>query len=235
MTRVPRVAVVAGSGLSLTGILDTVHWEEPFEAFEGLSAASVAGHTGSFIAGVCGNVEVLLQQGRRHFYEGISFDAVTAPVRALASQGVTGILFTNAAGGLKPDFEPGTLMAVARLRTWPYRNWAARPEQVIPDWAAPGCDASGLYVWVHGPSYETRAEIGALQHLGGDAVGMSTAPEMAAAQALGIRTAAVSCITNNCCRMQHLTHDDVLSTARRASERLCALLRQALPEFARIR
>jgi len=232
MTPVPRVAVVAGSGLDLTGILDQVRWEEPFDAFEGLSSTSVEGHTGSFTQGTCGKIEVVVQQGRRHFYEGLTFGEVAAPVHVLAALGVQGVLFTNAAGGLRPEFEPGNLLAVERLRTWPYHGWLERPAELVPDWVAPECDATGAYMWVHGPSYETQAEIGCIQAMDVSAVGMSTAPELAAALRLGMRTGALSCITNNCCRARKLTHHEVLTTAERASVKLCETLRRGLPDFA---
>ncbi|MFO7974966.1 MAG: hypothetical protein R6V12_10070, partial [Candidatus Hydrogenedentota bacterium] len=179
MTPGSPIAVVAGSGLDLKPILDTVCWEKPFEAFCGLSFASVAGHAGAFIQGMCGDVPMIVQQGRRHFYEGLRFEEVTAPVRELASLGVDAILFTNAAGGLKIDLKPGFLMAAERIVTWPYRGWPDRPSVIVPTWVVPECDATGAYAWVHGPSYETRAEIAALQQRGACAVGMSTAPEMA--------------------------------------------------------
>ncbi len=231
MTLRPRIAIVTGSGLELGGLLDRPVWEKPFSAFEHCSPAQVAGHPGTFAAGECAGVPLILQRGRRHIYEGIGFDELTAPVRALAAMGVECVVFTNAAGGLLPELEPGHLLAVERVITWPCRRWPEQPGELLPDWLVPACDATGVYAWVHGPSYETRAEIGALRSMGAGAVGMSTAPEMAAAHRLGLRTAVVSCITNTCCRVQRLTHDHVLATARDASARLCALLRNALPDF----
>jgi purine-nucleoside phosphorylase len=123
-------------------------------------------------------------------------------------------------------------MAASRIRLWRYRRWPAAPAQLMPDFELPGCDASGAYHWVHGPCYETRAEIRALQTEKSSAVGMSTAPEMHRAQALGMRAAAISCITNNCCTPQHLTHEHVLRTAAAASARLSALLRDFIAESA---
>jgi purine-nucleoside phosphorylase len=191
----------------------------------------VTGHAGTFIEGICGNVHVIIQQGRRHFYEGLSFEEVTAHVRVLASQGVDRIVFTNAAGGLKSELEPGSLMAIKHILTWPYRGWPDRPPEIIPSRLVPECDATGTYAWVHGPSYETRAEIAELERQGACAVGMSTAPEIVAAHALGIRTAAISCITNTSFQRHPLTHDEVLRIAQRTSSKLCGLLRRVLPMF----
>lgn len=229
MTATAPTAIVAGSGLNLMALLDGVTWESPFGAFQQLPPPSVAGHAGTFTGGTCGGLPVILQQGRHHFYEGYGYAEVTASIRVLSTLGAERVLFTNAAGGLTPELEPGFLVSVDRIVTWPCRLWAERPPEIVPEWVVPGCDATGSYVWVHGPSYETRAEIAALQHKGAAAVGMSTAPEMTAAQSLGMRTAAISCITNNCCRIEHLTHAHVLATSRQTSEKLCALLRRALP------
>ncbi|HQM47068.1 MAG TPA: purine-nucleoside phosphorylase [Candidatus Hydrogenedentes bacterium] len=232
MSAVCRMAVVAGSGLDLRNILDEVCWEKPFAVFPGLSPAGVAGHAGTFTEGLCGAVRVIVQQGRRHFYEGLKFEEVTATVRVLASFGVDRIVFTNAAGGLKAGLEPGALMAAECIMTWPYRGWPDAPGETVPNWRVPECEASGTYAWVHGPSYETRAEIAALQRQGAWAVGMSTAPEIVAAQGLGMRAGAISCITNTCCRRQRLTHDEVLDIGQHHSARLCELLRRVLPGFA---
>lgn len=232
MTSLPPIAVVAGSGIDLRGLLDNVRWEKPFSAFQSLASVSVAGHSGVFLEGMSETIPVIVQQGRCHFYEGLSYAEVTAPVQLLASLGVERIVFTNAAGGLKAELEPGCLMAAERIETWPYRGWPNRPREIVPQWLVPECDRVGTYMWVHGPSYETRAEIAALERAGISAVGMSTAPEMACAHALGLRTAAISCITNNCLRTQVLSHAHVVATAERASEKLCAVLRRALPYLA---
>ena len=185
MTPPSCMAVVAGTGLNLRDLFDTISWEKPFHAFGDLSSGGVPGHANTFIEGTCRSMRVIVQQGRRHFYEGLTFEDVTAPVRVLASLGVDRVVFTNAAGGLKSELEPGALMAVEHILTWPYRGWPDRPPRIVPTWLMPGCDATGAYAWVHGPSYETRAEIAALQRQGACAVGMSTAPEMTAAHTLG--------------------------------------------------
>lgn len=232
MTPPSCMAVVAGTGLNLRDLFDTISWEKPFHAFGDLSSGGVPGHANTFIEGTCRSMRVIVQQGRRHFYEGLTFEDVTAPVRVLASLGVDRVVFTNAAGGLKSELEPGALMAVEHILTWPYRGWPDRPPRIVPTWLMPGCDATGAYAWVHGPSYETRAEIAALQRQGACAVGMSTAPEMTAAHTLGMHTAALSCITNTCFQPHPLTHTGVLRAAQCASSRLCHLLRRTLPVFA---
>lgn len=224
----PAVAVVAGSGLDLRPLLDHVDHEIDFAAIPALPAARVAGHAGKFIFGQSDGVPLIVQSGRLHIYEGLTFDEATAPVAALSEFGVRTVLFTNAAGGLIEDMQPGDLMAAESIRLWPHAAWKDRPDALELDLVPDGCPWHGAYHWVHGPCYETRAEVGALRALGSGAVGMSTAPEIARAQALGMRCGAISCITNNCCTPQKLTHEHVLRTAAAASARLCEVLREAI-------
>ncbi len=229
----PRpLGIVGGTGIALEDILDSIDRTLPFEDVPGLPQARVAGHMGRFVFGQSQGHPVVVQSGRLHVYEGLSIAEAAQTVDALASFGVGTVLFTNAAGGLHPETRPGDLLAVDNVRPLPFRNWQNAPESIQPDIAVPGCEHTGSYLWVHGPSYETRAEIHALQELGGDAVGMSTAPELTRCNELGIRTSAISCITNNCCTSRRLTHEHVLETARQASHKLVRLIREALPKLA---
>ena len=228
MTPRPAVGIVAGSGLALDGVLDEVEETRPFETLPALGRPAVEGHEGAFVLGACSGIPVVLQKGRLHFYEGYGYAGVTKPVDVMRDWGVERIVFTNAAGGLKPEMIPGSLMAVSSVGLWPCRMWRDHPKELDLDWVIPGCDATGRYAWVHGPCFETRAEIEALQRSGGSAVGMSTAPELVRCAEVGIPTAAISCITNNCCDPQKLTHEHVMKTAAAASDRLAELLRAAL-------
>lgn len=222
------VGIVGGTGIALEGILDHVDRELPFEDVPGLPRAGVAGHVGRFVFGKSGGYPVVVQSGRLHVYEGLSPAEAAQTVDALASFGVGTVLFTNAAGGLRPEMRPGDLLAVNAVRPLPFRQWHDVPKIIQPVVVVPGCEHEGTYVWVHGPSYETRSEIRALRELGGDAVGMSTAPELARCHELGIRAGVISCITNNCCTSQELTHEHVVETARQASQKIIRLIRDAL-------
>ena len=155
-------------------------------------------------------------------------DAFTRPVDVLHELGARTIVFTNAAGGLRDNLPPGSIVAANRIATWPYSRWVDQPAEFAPDRVLPGADAEGTYTWVHGPSYETAAEIDLLRSHGADVVGMSTAPEVQRAQALGIEAAALSCVTNVCGSGEALTHDHVVEVARTASARLVRLIRAAL-------
>jgi purine-nucleoside phosphorylase len=225
------VGVVSGSGIDLSALLDTVEERLPFESIPGLTAGQVPGHRYGFVRGHCGARPVILQQGRRHFYEGLDHAAVVRTVDALRSLGAETVIFTNVAGGLLPVMEPGDLVAVDRVIPWRYCAWPGQPRELRPDFLLPGCGHTGAYVWMHGPCYETRAEVGAVQTLGGAVVGMSTAPELARCLELGLQTAVVSCVTNVSHHTEVLTHEHVVSVARHASERLVALIRSALQNF----
>ena len=226
------VGIVAGSGIELDSLLDTVTRRCPFDETPGLDACSIQGHGNAFVHGACGAYRLILQCGRLHMYEGFSYAAVARTVDALHACGVRAVLFTNAAGGLLPEMVPGDLLAVEGVKLAPYRHWSERPDSLSTDYVIPNCDFEGTYFWVHGPCYETRAEIAALQELGAAAVGMSIAPELRRCRELGIRAGAVSCITNSCCRPEVLTHKHIVATARDASRKLAEAIRAALPVIA---
>ncbi len=219
---------MAGSGIDLTGLLDTVTQARPFKSFPGLERSTVTGHESRFLLGTCSGLRVVIQCGRLHVYEGYAPDKAARTVDILRGLGVHSILFTNAVGGLLPEMTPGQLLSVTRMRLWPYRHWRSQPEVLKTDFIVPDCPFTGEAAWVHGPSYETRAEIIGLQRLGAMAVGMSTAPELERCRALGIRAAVVSCITNNCCDAHVLTHDEVIETAKGTSACLVNALRGAV-------
>jgi purine-nucleoside phosphorylase len=223
MDKLGCVGLVAGSGIDLTQVLDTVEERLPFAEFPGMPEGSVAGHAREFVIGRCGNTRVVVQCGRIHVYEGFDFEAVTAPVRAQRELGVDTIVFTNAAGGFNPVYPPASLLAIDRIVTWPFCRFTL-PHEVTPDFTIPECDTSGTYFWMHGPCYETRAEVQALKNLGAAAVGMSVAPELRCAQSLGMRGAVISCITNICGADEILAHDHVLDAAQVASPRLTRLI-----------
>ncbi len=218
------IGIVSGSGIHLRPLLDEVLAEVPFVDVEGLTRATVAGHDGSFVFGRCGGAPVLLQAGRIHLYEGHAPAAVAATVDALHRFGVRTLILTNAAGGLEPSLMPGDWVAADSVLAWRYRDHRF-PDRMTPDFLVPGCRATGTYIWMHGPCYETRAEIRALQAMGGMTVGMSVALELERCQALSIRAAVVSCVTNNCTTQESLQHAQVVEAAARASAHLCAILR----------
>jgi purine-nucleoside phosphorylase len=139
MIRQATLAVVAGSGLDLLPLLDEVLEELSFRDVPGLEAAGVTGHAGRFVFGRSEGVQVILQCGRLHLYEGFDYEQATKPVVALHDFGAHSIIFTNAAGGLLPDMQPGELMATDALHLWPYAGWNLPSKIVAPDFVPEGC------------------------------------------------------------------------------------------------
>jgi purine-nucleoside phosphorylase len=238
-TGMPDVGIVLGSGLGdFTSSLresvtisygDIPHWP----------ASAVVGHAGNLVIGSLGGKRVAALSGRAHVYEGHAMHVATFPTRVLGVLGVKQLILTNAAGGINFNFKPGTLMAIDDhinlMGTNPLvganddrfgprfpdmtEAYSRRLRQIADSAAkATGVPvAHGVYVAVHGPSYETPAEIRFLRTIGADAVGMSTAPEAIVARHMGVEVLGISCITNAAAGVlpQPLNHDEVMEVARR--------------------
>jgi purine-nucleoside phosphorylase len=241
-----RVAVVLGSGLG--AFADRVDGARAlaFDAIDGMPRSAVPGHAGRFVRGELGGVPVLVQQGRVHLYEGWSAAEATRAVRAFAALGVEALLLTNAAGGVRPEWSPGTLMRVTDHlnltgRVPPADEPRARVGAVYDpevgariDAAARGASVAlerGVYAGLLGPSYETPAEIRMARWMGADAVGMSTVLEAVAAAQAGLRVAAIACITNHAAGVgtAPLAHAEVIATGRAAAATFERLLAAAIP------
>lgn len=246
--RKPTVAIVLGSGLGFLGeeIQDAVR--VPYSRIPGFPQPTVAGHKGELIAGTLEGAGVVAQSGRFHLYEGHDAELAALPVRVFAALGVTTLILTNAAGGIRRSFRPGALMLIADHINWMTRNpligRVVEGDERFPDMSDP-YDAElravarrvavnerialeeGVYLAVLGPSYETRTEIRMIERLGADAVGMSTVPEVIAARARGIRCLGISTITNLAAGLggQKLSHQEVLETAERVKGDLARLVR----------
>lgn len=249
----PPLAIVLGSGFKDALSDLQVHAEVPYAKISGFPRPTVPGHAGRLVYGRIGKVSVLALYGRGHFYEGLDMAEVTFPVRVLAALGVKDLLLTNAAGGINRRLRPGNFMCITDhinlmganpLRGAPsfidlttvydptlVRLWqrAARTARMSL--------ATGVYLAVSGPSYETPAEIRGFARLGADAVGMSTVPEAIVARACGLRVTALSCITNFAAgrARQPLSHEEVLETGRRATKSAANLLRAFLALYAESR
>jgi purine-nucleoside phosphorylase len=244
-----EIAFVLGSGLgAFAGKLQRAR-AVPAADLDGLPLSSVPGHAGRIVAGEIGGVRVLVQQGRVHLYEGWSAQELTRAVRAFAAIGVRALVLTNAAGGIRDGFRPGTLMrirdhidlqgrtALAHAERGFGTPWDAEFGSLLDGAAASAGVAleSGVYAGLLGPAYETPAEIRWLRSLGADAVGMSTVAEANAGRACGLRVAGISCITNLAAGLAPgaLSHADVLETGRRVATDFCALLEQSVQPLAR--
>lgn len=237
----PIAAMVLGSGwgdvVQAFNIKDSISYTE----IPGLGGASVVGHAGKLHLATMNSKEILIFQGRRHYYEGEGWTPVAVPAFLMKKFGVQWALLTNAAGGLNPKFRPGDLMIIRdhinALGDNPLRG-PHRPEfgerfidltavydaglreklaQVV------GKDTlQGVYVVASGPSYETPAEIKMFAKLGADAVGMSTVPEATLMHGAGIKVCALSCITNLAAGIspQALSHEEVMDISNKSMGRL---------------
>lgn len=244
----PRVGIVLGSGLG--GIADAIERPTriPYRDVPGFPGATVVGHAGELIAGTLGGTPVLALSGRFHMYEGHDPALAAFPVRVLSALGVRTLVVSNAAGGLRENLSAGTIMLITDHANFMFRNPLTGPLEDgdirFPDMSEPYdlelqalakrvateqgvALAEGAYVGLLGPSYETRAEVKMLASLGGDAVGMSTVPEVIVARALGMRVLGFSCVTNLACGLAAapITHEDVLETTARVAAQLQRLVR----------
>ena len=243
----PEIALVLGSGLgTVAGDVEPVA-TIPFAEIPGLGAARVVGHAGQVVAGMLSGRRVIAFAGRRHLYEGHSPSGVVLPVRLASALGASMLLVTNAAGGIRRTFAPGTLMLIRDHINLTYRSPLTGPvlpgEERFPDLSAPYDDAlcermraaarslgqrleEGVYAGLLGPTYETRAEVRMLERCGADAVGMSTVPEVIVAVARGMRVCGVSCITNAAAGFgPPLDHREVLEVTERVRGQFAALVR----------
>ena len=244
----PEVAVVLGSGLgdfteALGDAIGCAYSDVP-----NWPASAVVGHAGRLVVGTIRGRRVAALSGRVHYYEGHDLRTVTFGIRALAALGIRTLILTNAAGGINTDFEPGSLMLIddhinllgSNPLVGPNEDrfgprfpdmsevYSARLREIAIDASArTGVGLKrGVYVAVHGPSYETPAEIRAFRTLGADAVGMSTVPEAIVARHMGMEVLGISCISNAAAGVlpQPLVHDEVMEVARRVRTQFSTLL-----------
>lgn len=246
---VPDVAIVLGSGLGdFAGTLtDAV--SIPYGDLPHWPAANVIGHDGRLVIGTLAGRRVAALAGRAHFYEGHDLRTVTFATRVVGRLGVKVLILTNAAGGINDvDLTPGMLMVmddhINLLGSNPLvgpndETFGARfPDmtevyskrlRALTDDVARAQNlriGHGVYVAVHGPSYETPAEIRFLRTIGADAVGMSTVPEAIVARHMGIEVLGISCISNAAAGVlpQPLNHSEVMEVARQVRGAFASLL-----------
>jgi purine-nucleoside phosphorylase len=248
----PRVGVVLGSGLGAFAERISGRTLLPYGEIPGFPTSGVAGHKGELVLGELGGVPVAVMSGRVHFYEGYSMKEVTLPMRVLAGLGVGAVVITNAAGAVNPTYVPGDFMVIVDHINMTGQNplighnddrLGPRFPDMTRAYGPAGREAlhatareieitlrEGVYVGLAGPSYETPAEIRMLQRLGGDAVGMSTVPEVIVAQHAGLRVAGLSVITNRAAGLsaEPLSHEEVKEVGNRVEGVLCDLLAGAV-------
>lgn len=246
-----RLAFVLGSGFGI--FAERLQHARTIDGGEidGLPRSAVPGHAGKLVIGDVRGVRVIVQQGRVHMYEGWSVHEVTRAVRAFAAIGCKGIVLTNAAGGLRREWMPGTLMRIVdhinlQGRTPLEKRESGSGSPYDEDFGRAlesGAEEAhvdlqrGVYAGLPGPAYETPAEIRMLAWMGADAVGMSTVAEALAARACSARVAAISCITNQAAGItgERLSHAEVVAAGHEASQRFCNVLEMSVPHLAAVR
>ncbi len=248
-------AIITGSGLSglMPGILPVT--EIPYSAISSFPETGVKGHPGELVFGTLDGIPVALFRGRFHVYEGHSALTAALPVAAAAEMGADFVYLTNASGGISSFASPGTLMLITdhlnlmgtnpvldipvpeRKKYFPDMSRAYNPEMMASlKHAAAKTEiklAEGVLASLSGPCYETPAEVRMLRALGADAVSMSVAPEVIMASYLGVKTAAVTVITNRAADLNGtpITHDDAIDAARGRTADLSTLITMSIKEL----
>lgn len=251
----PDVAIILGSGLG--ALADNIETAAVI-AYENIPywpRSTAPGHAGKLIFGDLEGTNVVIMQGRVHYYEGYTMEEVVFPIRVLGRIGIRTLIVTNASGGIDPDIPTGGLVAVEDhinfMGTNPLigendddfgprfpdmteaydREYirklerAAEKDNVRLD--------KGVYIAFSGPSFETPAEIRMAKTLGADLVGMSTVPEVITANHMGIRVCGISCVANAAAGISknRLSHQEVLDTMKESSASLCRLICAFLREI----
>lgn len=258
-----ELAIVLGSGLGAFAEMLADPVIIPYEQIPDFVRSTVEGHSGRLVIGQLPGAEgaegreitVAVMQGRFHYYEGYSLDEVTLPIRAFCSLGVRRLILTNAAGGVNPDLKLGSLMLITDhinlMLISPLRGrhdsrlgerfpdmtevYSRKYQQLAHEAAAElGMSlASGVYLALQGPNYETPAEIRMMRVLGADAVGMSTVPEAIVARQGGMKTLGISLITNQAAGLCDgpIDHVEVMKMGEKVSEQFGGLLMRLIPRL----
>lgn len=254
----PVAGLILGSGWG--DVLESFRVVEslPYEEIPGLGRTGVVGHSGRLILAEGSGILTLVFQGRRHYYEGEGWTPVALPLFVLKQLGIQWLLLTNAAGGVREDLKPGSLMIISdhinnmgdNPLIGPHHPvWGPRFPDLSNAYDKPmrgalkraGTSAGltvseGVYFASSGPFYETPAEIRAYRTLGADAVGMSTVPEALLANACGVRVAGLSCITNSAAGISKnpLSHEEVTETSRETMPRMKSMIANFWKEMATV-
>ena len=247
----PHTGLILGTGLGDISKEIEITNEIPFDTIPFFPVSSVEGHKGSLLFANIGNVRVVIMQGRLHFYEGLTMQQVIFPIRVLKYLGIQTLILTNAAGGLNPEMSTGDLMVINdHINMMPNPLIGEHePEfgERFPDMSEPYNKnlieklkkiskskkikiSEGCYIGVTGPTYETKAEYRFYRLIGGDAIGMSTIPEVIAAHQMGIQCCAISVITDLGIpdKIEFLSHKMVQKIASGAEPILSILIKELI-------
>jgi len=250
----PEVGIILGTGLG--GLVSEIEIQHslPYNEIPNFPVSTVEGHSGRLIFGTLGGKNVIAMQGRFHFYEGYSIEKVTFPVRVMKFLGIKNLIVSNASGGVNPDYEVGDLMILedhiclipnpligANLdelgprfpdMSQPYdKNMIQLAEQIASENNLPV--QKGIYVALTGPTLETPAEYKYMRIIGGDTVGMSTAPEVIVARHMDIPCFAMSVITDLGVpgKIQKVTHEEIQKVSEVAEPKLTLIIKELISKI----
>ncbi len=251
----PTIGLILGSGLGVLADKIENPVSVPYSKIPSFPVSTVEGHAGELIIGTIEGKTVVAMKGRFHYYEGYPMEKVTFPVRVMKEIGVESLIVTNAAGGINESFETGDLMIITDhinnignhpligtnddalgVRFPDMSDAYSEHLQGIAKHAAEKLNISiqeGVYIANSGPSYETPAEVRMLRIMGGDAVGMSTVPEVIVARHGGMEVLGISCISNMAAGIldQPLTHDEVIETTEKVKANFMDLVQQIVKKI----
>ena len=250
----PEIGIILGTGLG--GLVSEIEIEHslPYNEIPNFPLSTVEGHSGRLILGILGGKKVVAMQGRFHFYEGYSMEKVTFPVRVMKFLGIKNLILSNASGGVNPDYEVGDLMILedhiclipnpligANLdelgprfpdMSDPYdKNMIQLAEKIASENNLPV--QKGVYIALTGPTLETPAEYKYMRIIGGDTVGMSTAPEVIVARHMDIPCFAMSVITDLGVpgKIQKVTHEEIQKVSEIAEPKLTLIIQELISKI----
>jgi purine-nucleoside phosphorylase len=259
--KTPQIGLILGSGLGDLAEQVENGLSIDYRDVPHFPVSTVEGHAGRFVAGTLEGKDVIVMQGRFHFYEGYAMRKVVFPVYVMRELGVRSLVITNAAGGMNRAFQAGDLMLIAdhinmtgdnplvghnhaelgvrfpdmsEAYSRKYRELARKAAvEVKGEDGEPLRLQEGVYCGISGPAYMTPAELTMLAKLGGDSVGMSTVAEVIAARHGGLDVLGISCITDMAIgeELESLSHEQVMAVSKRTKPKFQALVRAFLREL----
>ena len=233
--------IILGSGLGSLADALNEKISISYNDIESFPVSTVSGHNSDFVSGFYDKNQLLLARGRFHYYEGFDLNTITLPVKVFNQLGVKNIIITNSSGSMNIKNAPGTLMIINGHYDCTFIEGSSMPilkegegyyNSIMIKKAKKAAAMNSLkllqgkYCWTMGPAYETPAEIKFFNKLGGDAVGMSTVPEIEYAKKLNMNILVISALTNFAAGIKDtiLTHEDVLVNAKKIGQDFAKLL-----------
>jgi purine-nucleoside phosphorylase len=252
MATSPETAIILGTGLGELVKEIEIEQEIPYEQIPNFPVSTVEGHSGKLIFGKLGGKDIMAMQGRFHYYEGYNMEQVTFPVRVMKAIGIQTLFVSNAAGGMNENFVIGDLMMITdHINRFPEHPLRGKNHEELGTRFPDMSDAysirlqkkaveiaaelgirlqKGVYVGTSGPTFETPAEYKFFKIIGGDAVGMSTVPEVIVARHAGLEVFAISVITDLGVegKIVEVSHEEVQKAALVAQPKMTAIMRELI-------